>query len=100
MRFDTPIYFQSYPPTAYDETTGDYVEVHPDEVMRYADVTDTRTDVLQIVYGDLRQGSKTIRIQNSYTDEFDRIRIGDKRYRVDYSRTLRTKETFVVSEVQ
>lgn len=100
MRFDTPIYFQRYPESAYDETTGDYAEVQPQEVKYYADVTDTGVNTLQLVYGELKQGSKTIRIQNSYTDEFDRIRIGTKRYRVDFSRTLRSKQTFIVSEVQ
>lgn len=100
MRFDTPIYFQKYTEGAYDVTTGNYADTDPEEVMYYADVTDTGLNMLHIVYGDLKQGSKTIRIQNSYTDDFDRIRIGEKVYRVDFSRKLRTKQTFVVSEVQ
>ena len=33
-------------------------------------------------------------------DAFDRIRVGSRVYSVDDSRNLRTKQTFVVSEVQ
>ena len=51
------------------------------------------------MYGELKQGSLTVHIQNHYTDPFDRIRIGEKHYRVDLRRRLRVKESFVLSEV-
>ena len=100
MRFDTPIYFQSIEPGDYDPSTGNYAPDKVTEVQRYASITDTGAETLRLVYGEIRQGSLTIRLQNHYTEPFNRIRIGDKSYSVDMMRRLRTKQTFVVSEVQ
>lgn len=104
MRFDTPIYFQRKRKGEYNAADGNYSPVQPEEVKRYAAVTDTGTDTLMLVYGALKQGSKTIRLQMPYTKPFDQIRIGDgeqaKCYRVDRERRLKWKHTFIVSEVQ
>lgn len=98
MRYDTPIYFQKIEPGEYNPDTGDYGDDILTEEKRYADVTDTGEDTLRLVYGDIRQGSKTIRLQTHYKKQFSRIRIGEKLYRVDFSRKLRTKHIFIVSE--
>ena len=102
MRFDTPIYFVKNAEMVYDTTTGNYVtgSTGAEESMRFADITDTGVNSLQLIYGELKQGSKTVRIQDVYTQPFDRIRIGSKLYKVDFTRTLRSKQTFIVSEVQ
>lgn len=100
MRFDTPVYFQSVVCGEYDPTTGDYAEDIVTEIERYASVSDTGMDTLTLVYGGLKQGSLTIRLQSVYDGVFDYIRIGSKRYRVDKTRTLRHKQTFIVSEAQ
>ena len=99
MRYDTPIYFQSVSAGTYNTETGDYGSDTVTEAARYAAVMDTRTETMQLVYGELKQGSLTVHLQNHYTDPFDRIRIGEKRYRVDLRRRLRVKESFVLSEV-
>ena len=100
MRFDTPIYFQTVKPGEYDASTGDYGEDATTEEMRLASVTDSTTETLTMVYGGIKQGSKTVRLQNRYAKPFDQIRIGEKVYKVDRERKLRVKHTFVVSEVQ
>ena len=100
MRYDTPVYFQKITSGEYDPKTGNYAEDTVKETLRYASVMDTGTELLKLVYGGPKQGSLTIQIQNHYTEPFDRIRVEKKTYRVDYSRKLRTKHTFVVSEVQ
>ena len=100
MRYDTPIYFQRVTPGEYNPATGDYGEDTAVETLRYASVMDTRTETMRLVYGEIRQGSMTAHVQNHYTAPFDQIRIGDKRYRVDYRRRFRVKESFVLSEVQ
>lgn len=100
MRFDTPIYFERIKHGDYDTFTGNYGEDVKTEEVRYAAVTDTGTETMTLVYGALKQGSKTIRLQNHYTESFDAIRIGNKRYRVDRERRLRAKHIFIVSEVQ
>ena len=101
MRFDTPIYFQTIKEKGkYNEATGNYDEdtVTEDEV--FASVTDSRAETLKLVYGTIKQGCYTIRLQNIYRKPFAYIKIGEKRYKVDYSRKLRLKHIFVVSEVQ
>ncbi len=100
MRFDTPVYFQRIEAGTYDASTGDYREDIITEEMRYASVTETGIETLNIIYGEIRQGVKTVRLQNYYEKPFDRLRIGNKVYRVDRARPLRLKYTLVVSEVQ
>lgn len=100
MRYDTPIYFQKVTQGEYDPTTGDYGEDTVDETCVMASVMDTRTETMQVVYGSIKQGSKTIHIQNHYDKSYDSIRIDNKIYRVDYSRALRNKHSFIVHKVQ
>lgn len=100
MRFDTPVYFQRIKPGEYDASTGDYGEDTVTEEMRYASVTNTGDDAVNLIYGDLKQDSVTVRLQCHYDRPFDRVRIGTKYYRVDKARELRTKHTFIMSEVQ
>ena len=100
MRYDTPIYFQRIVPGEYNKATGDYDEDTVEETARYASVMNAGTDTMRLLYGEIRQGGLTVHIQNRYNGPFDRIRIGNKVYAVDRLRTLRTKESFVLSEVQ
>lgn len=100
MRYDTPIYFQLITQGDYDSCCGDYAPDTIEESEVYADVTSAGTDMLKLVYGDIRQDALVIRLQNHYSNTFNRIRIGDKQYRVDFSRKLRVKQIFIVSEVQ
>lgn len=100
MRYDTPIYFQKITSGAYDPDTGNYGDDATEETLRYAAVMDTGRETMRIVYGEIRQGSLTIQLQNHYNAPFDRIRVLDRVYAVDNSRKLRAKQTFIVSEVQ
>ena len=97
MRYDTPIYFQRFGKPKYDPSTGDYDTCDVTEMKRYASVTDSGIETMRLIYGDLKQGSKVVRLQREHNGEFDRIRIGDKCYRVDLNRN---NKAFVVSEVQ
>lgn len=96
MRYDTPIYFQRITAGEYDASSGDY-ESTTTEVKKWANITDSGVETLNLVYGELKQGVKTIRLQQPFDEPFNRIRIGRKIYRADFSRFGRN---FVVSEVQ
>ncbi|MEG1426055.1 MAG: hypothetical protein RSC76_00050 [Oscillospiraceae bacterium] len=100
MRFDTPIYFQQITPGGYNASTGNYGADMVTEAKQYASVTNSGVAMLKLVYGELKQGSLTIRIQTQYQKPFDRVRIGKSMYRVDFIRPLRNIHVFVVSEVQ
>ena len=100
MRYDTPVYFQKITSGEYDPKTGNYADDAVEETLRYASVMNTGEEKLKLVYDGPKQGSLTIQLQNHYTEPFDRIRVGEKAYRVDFTRELGTKHVFVVSEVQ
>lgn len=100
MRYDKQVYFQRITPGEYDPDTGNYADDIVEETLRYASVMNTGEDTLRLVYDGPKQGSLTIQLQNHYTEPFDRIRVDNKLYAVDFSRKLRVKHTFVVSEVQ
>lgn len=100
MRLDTPVYFQLRIAGEYDKTTGDYKEDTITEEKVYADVTNSGIETVRLIYGELKQGSLTIRLQTPYKKPYDSIRIGTKIYHVDFARPLRNKAVFVVSEVQ
>jgi hypothetical protein len=104
VRYDTPVYFQSIIHGEYNPATGNYAPDTETEVKRYASVTSSGIDTLNLVYGELKQGSLTIRLKSHFIGHYDRIRMGEeenaKFYRVDMSRPLRVGHTFVVSEVQ
>ena len=57
MRYDTLIYFQRVTAGAYDSETGDYGSDTVTEAARYAAVMDTRTETMQLVYGELKQAA-------------------------------------------
>lgn len=97
MRYDTPIFFQKAVAGKYNASTANYDDDTITEDKRYASVMDSGIETLKLVYGDIKQGSLTILLQRPYTEPFDSIRIGDKKYRADFTRH---KRSFVVSEVQ
>lgn len=100
MRYDTAVYFQKITSGEYDPKTGNYADDAVEETLRYASVMNTGEEKLKLVYDGPKQGSLTIQLQTHYTEPFDRIRVGETVYRVDSSRKLRVKHTFVVSEAQ
>lgn len=97
MRYGTAVIFTKTEPGKYDETTGNYDPDTLVETQLRASVTNAGVETLKLIYSELKQGSLTIRLQRPYTKPFDYIRIGDKQYRVDFSRH---SKVFVVSEVQ
>lgn len=99
MRFDTPIYFQTITTGEY-LANGDYAEPIVTEEKRYASVTNAGDETVRLVFGELKQGCLTVRLQTPFTAPFDRVRIGSKVYTVAKSRRLKNKHTFVISEVQ
>lgn len=99
MRYDHEVYFCRNGDSTYNEETGDYTESEPTKVKRYASISPTSDEKVQIVYGRMVQGSLTIQLQNRYPDPFDYILIDGKKYHVDSRKKLRVKDVFVVSEV-
>lgn len=100
MRYDKLINFCSIDGETYNNQTGDYEGGTLSEVPVFASVMDTSEEAMRIVYGKLKQGSLTIQIQNHFDEYYEYIEVDDKKYTVDYTRRFRTKQIFIVSEVQ
>lgn len=98
MRFDTPVYFRTETAGTYDESTGNYGADDIYEQKAYADITNTGTEVLNIIYGNITQNSLTIRTREFFDGL--KMRIGDKVYHIDTRRRLHGLTTYIVSEVQ
>ncbi len=97
MRYDRKVYFVKRIPGDYDKTTGNYSDrEHTFPV--WASVMDTGTDMLNLLYDKIPQGSKTLHVMGHWK-QLDLIRIDGKTYKIDLTRQLRTKQTFIVSEV-
>lgn len=99
MRYDTKVILEKRAPGQYDPETGNFQEDTVKEFVEYASVMDTRTELLKLVYGRVRQGSLTVHFQQ-HVPAFDTAVIDGKRYQVDYTRKLREKSSAVLSEVQ
>lgn len=97
MIYNVPAFFLRETPGAYDPESGNYGESTFVETKRYASVTSSGVETLKLIYGEVKQGSLTIRLQRPYTEPFDFIRIHNTVYRADFSRL---HKTFVLSEVE
>lgn len=99
MRYDTPVHFELLRQGDYDPNTGDYLPPKVESTVRFAAVSAANTEVVRLIYGQVRQGILSIHLQNHFNAPFDRIRVRNKLYHVDFSRELRFKQTFIASEV-
>ena len=98
MRYDQRIYFVKEGEDEYDYATGDYIATEPIKHKSWANVSDTGTERMRLIYGALKQGAITARIVGKYDKEFDYIQVGDKKYNVDAFRTFRNDQSFNLSE--
>ena len=98
MRYSVPIYFVKETEPVYDYETGDYVDGEPIKHEAWANVSDTGTERMQLIYGALKQGAITVRIVGKYDKEFDYIEVEGKKYNVDAFRTFRNDQAFNLSE--
>ena len=98
MRYNKRIYFVKEGEDEYDYETGDYVTTERVKHEAWANVSDTGTERMQLIYGALKQGAITVRIQGKYDESFDYIKVGDKKYNVDAFKTFRNDQAFNLSE--
>ncbi|WP_071025990.1 hypothetical protein [Peptoniphilus raoultii] len=72
----------------YNRDSGEYSVGNIVQTERYADITDTGTEAMNLLYGKVIQGSKTIRIKAKVTEDFDYVLIDKTIYLVKMIRTL------------
>ena len=97
MRYDTKVIFQQVENTYLDN--GDYAETVVEEHIEYASIQNTDIQTMHIVYGEIRQGSITLSLQNYVGYTFNRVLINGKPYTVDQAINLRVKKAYILSEI-
>lgn len=105
MRYDTKVTFVIEKDEYYDPVLGEYVAGTKEETNLRANVTDLGTDRSKVLFGDIKQGAKVIRLLRPYTKKWDYVLIYNKltketqKFEIITERNLRLKNTFVVQEV-
>lgn len=105
MRYDTKVTFVVEKDEYYDPVLGEYVGGTKEETNLRANVTDLGTDRSKVLFGDIKQGAKVIRLLRPYTKEWDYVLIFNKlrskteKFEIITERNLRLKNTFIVQEV-
>ena len=97
MRYDKRIYFVKEGEDEYDYNTGNYVTGEPIKDEVWANVSDMGTQRQTLIFGALKQGALTVRIQNKVEQPFDYIEIDGQSYNVASTRTFRHDQAFEVS---
>lgn len=97
MRYDTKVIFQLVEDT-YD-SNGDYSEKVLEQHTEYASIQNTDAQTMHLVYGEIRQGSITLSLQNYVGYTFNKVLVNGKPYTVDQSINLRVKKAYVLSEL-
>jgi hypothetical protein len=105
MRYDTPVIFVVEEAGRYDPETGEHAEPTKEETHKLANVTDLGTDRSKVLFGDIKQGAKVIRLLRPYMKKWDYVLIFNKlkqkneKFQIITERNLRLKNTFIVQEV-
>lgn len=105
MRYDTEVTFVIEKDGYYDPELGEHVDPTLDEKIKLANVTDLGTDRSKVLFGDIKEGAKVIRLLRPYTKEWDYVLIFNKlrskteKFEIITERNLRLKNTFIVQEV-
>lgn len=98
MRYDTKALFQ-YVEDDYD-SIGDYAETVKEEHTEYVSIASTDIQTMHLIYGEIRQGSITMHMQNYVPYAFNRVVINDVKYSVDQAFDLRFKKAYILSQCQ
>lgn len=97
MRYDTKVIFQLVEDTYL--ANGDYSETVLEQHTEYASIQNTDAQTMHLVYGEIRQGSITLSLQNYVGYPFNRVLVNGKPYTVDQSINLRVKKAYILSEI-
>ncbi len=100
MRYDKQVYFVKEGTKTYDPNTGDYTVSKPIKTMKWANISDAGTETLKILFGEIKQGTKIIRLKNNYKEPFDYIEIDGEKYTSTLKREYRMGCAFYVGESQ
>lgn len=99
MRYDTLVNFvkQTAPIRL---PNGDYSDEEATLTPVWANVSDLGEERVALIFGDVKQKAKVVRLQNQYIESFDFIEIDGIRYKDTRPKHFRHESVFYVGEVQ
>lgn len=99
MRYDTLVNFvkQTAPIRL---PNGDYSDGEETLLPIWANVSDLGEERVALIFGDVKQKAKVVRLQNRYTEPFDFIEIDGDKYKDTRPKHFRHESVFYVGEVQ
>lgn len=101
MRYDSLISFVKEGSEVYDPNTGDYIASEPVSIEKWANVSDANGEIVNMLYGTLKQTAKVIRLNEVYKDSFDYILVGEPKFILAMpAKHFRHESVFTVGESQ
>lgn len=95
MRYDKKIKLIKANEDVYNEETGDYEPTANNEKECFANITNTKKEYLDMLYGKVPESAKTIRIKGEFND-IDYILIGDDKYNISAKYIFSDKTVLMV----
>lgn len=99
MRYDKKIVFVIETGGEYDPELGEHIEPAIVKTEKMANITDLGTERSKVLFGDVKQGAKVVRLLRPYLKKWDYALIGNDKYKIVTGRQLRLKNTFILQEV-
>lgn len=96
MRATTKIYFIDEGEELYNTETGDYSVQEASRTLRRANVTDTGETRMALLYGAIKQGAKTVRLNRGYNKPFDYIEIDGVLYKDSLNKQIKNRRVYEV----
>ena len=78
---------------------GDYSDPVEVKLPVWANVSDLGEERVALIFGDVKQKAKVVRLQNQYTESFDFIEIDGDKYKNTRPKHFRHESVFYVGEV-
>ena len=98
MRYDKKVTFVKETGDKYNYSTGNYESGELELEERFCDITDTGAETMNLLYGKVVQGAKTVRVKTQLYDIFDYLIIDGKKYQIQMVQTFRHEQSYHVVE--
>lgn len=98
MRYDQRVRF-TIEKDEYNPSIGESVTDISEKIEVMVNMTDASQQVMQVAFGEVKQGSKVVRLLGHLQFDPSHMTQGNVKYKVAMKRILRNKTTFVLEEV-
>lgn len=98
MRYDEEVVFVTEGLEIYNPKTGDYIPGLQTEVTKWANVSDLGEDRKVMLFGNIKEKTKVVRLNEVYKEPFDWIEVEGVKYVVQNPKHFRHESVFYIGE--